>query len=95
LEHFVLQGWREGRAYSNFLYSFIDPVFYSEHYPELGFGPGRYGEAVSHWMYYGAFENRIPNSVTQMLADADIYLFQMGKVASKAIEAAILLPSHS
>jgi hypothetical protein len=89
VHHFVHQGWREGRSYNRFFHSFIDPTFYCARYPELGFDPGRPGEAIRHWMYYGVYEGRIPNRTTQTMVDADLYLFQMGKVGSKSIESAI------
>lgn len=89
VQHFVHQGWREGRSYNRFFYSFIDPAFYCTRYPELGFDCNRLGEAIRHWMYYGVYEGRIPNPITQALVDADLYLFQMGKVGSKSIEAAV------
>ncbi len=85
--HFVQRGCLEGRMYNRFIHSFIDPNFYAQRYPELRLNHP--WQAKQHWMYYGAYEGRIPNSTTQELADAKIHLFQMGKVASKSIEAAI------
>jgi len=89
VHHFVHQGWREGRSYNRFFHSFIEPAFYCDRYPELGFDAHHQGEAIRHWMYYGVYEGRIPNRTTQALVDADLYLYQMGKVGSKSIEAAI------
>ena len=88
LIHFLARGRLEGRAYNKWLYSFIDPEFYLTKYPELKLKTVQ--EAVRHWMYVGAFEKLVPNHVTQDLIDADIHLFQMGKVASKSIEASLV-----
>lgn len=87
LKHFIVSGIKEGRSYNRFFHSFIEPHFYAERYPELGISCA--SESVRHWMYKGVYETRIPNSITQQLVDADIHLFQMGKVASKSIEASI------
>lgn len=89
VQHFIHQGWREGRSYNRFFHCFIAPDFYCRRYPELGLDPARPGDAVRHWMYHGVYEGRIPNRTTESLVDADLYLFQMGKVGSKSIEAAI------
>lgn len=93
LQHFITTGSLEGRSYNKFFYSFIDPEFYAKKYTELEFSD--YGEAIRHWMYYGVYENRIPNIVTQMLVDADIHLFQMGKVGSTTIATAFKSAGYS
>jgi hypothetical protein len=90
--HFIETGWREGRIYSHFLHSFIQPDFYQRRYPELGLTSPQ--EALQHWMYEGFYEDRIPNEVTQLLLDARIHLFQFGKVGSKAIERALYDAGH-
>jgi hypothetical protein len=92
LKHFVAQGWMERRSYSRFFYSFIDPEHYSQKYSDLGFAHS--GEAISHWMYFGVYENKIPNSVTQAFFDAPVHLFQMGKVGSKSIEKSLISAGH-
>jgi len=88
LIHFLKRGKLEGRVYNKWLYSFIDPAFYVTRYPELKLESVQ--DVVRHWMYIGAFQKLIPNQVTQDLIDADIHLYQMGKVASKSIEAALV-----
>jgi hypothetical protein len=88
LIHFLARGRLEGRAYNKWLYSFIDPEFYAKRYPELKLKTVQ--DIVRHWMYEGAFQKLIPNQVTKDLIDADIHLFQMGKVASKSIEASLV-----
>jgi hypothetical protein len=92
LKHFVEQGWMERRSYNRFFYSFIDPEYYSHKYSDLEFS--HFGEAISHWMYFGVYENKIPNVVTQALFDAPVHLFQMGKVGSKSIEMALRDAGH-
>jgi hypothetical protein len=87
VNHFVNRGWQEGRSYSQFLYCFVDPAFYRSAYPELALKTDAH--AVTHWMYEGYFEGRIPNLITKKLLEADFHLFQFGKVGSKAIEHAI------
>jgi hypothetical protein len=92
LLHFISTGHAERRSYNQFLYSFIDPVFYRERYRELRLGDD--ADAVRHWMYFGAYEGRSPNEPTQRLIDADVHLFQMGRVGSKSIEAALYASGH-
>jgi len=92
LKHFVERGWMERRSYSRFFYSFIDPEHYFQKYADLGFA--HFGDAISHWMYFGVYENRIPNSVTQAFFDAPVHLFQMGKVGSKSIEMSLINAGH-
>jgi hypothetical protein len=93
LIHFVFRGYEESRIYNKFFHSFIDPEFYKNRYPELDLISTH--EAIRHWMYFGVYEKRIPNSVTQQLLDANIHLFQMGKVGSKSIEMALLKSGHN
>jgi hypothetical protein len=88
LIHFLRRGKLEGRAYNKWLYSFIDPAFYVTRYPEVKLESVQ--DVVRHWMYIGAFQKLVPNQVTQDLIDADIHLFNMGKVGSKSIEAALV-----
>jgi hypothetical protein len=88
LIHFLRRGKLEGRAYNKWLYSFIDPAFYVTRYPELKLESVQ--DVVRHWMYIGAFQKLVPNQVTQDLIDADIHLFNMGKVGSKSMEASLI-----
>jgi len=87
LIHFLRRGKLEGRAYNKWLYSFIDPAFYVTRYPELKLESVQ--DVVRHWMYIGAFQKLVPNQITQDLIDADIHLFNMGKVGSKSIAASL------
>lgn len=88
LIHFLRRGKIEGRAYNKWIHSFIDPEFYLTKYPELKLKTVQ--DIVRHWMYVGAFQKLVPNQVTQDLIDADIHLFNMGKVGSKSIEASLI-----
>jgi hypothetical protein len=90
--HFIETGWTEGRLYSQFLHSFIQPEFYLKRYPELGLTTPQ--EALRHWMYEGFYDGRIPNEVTQFILDSNVHLFQFGKVGSKAIQEAMYTAGH-
>lgn len=92
IRHFIVRGKLEKRVYSKTLYSFIDPVYYRRKYADLGFQDDT--DAVAHWMYHGAFNGFIPNCVTDDLISARFHLFQMGKVGSKSIVAAIAGAGH-
>jgi hypothetical protein len=87
IRHFVQQGWRERRSYNGFFYAFIDPDFYATRYPELDLKTPR--DAIAHWMYFGVYEGRIPNGVTEEIVSAPFHLFQMGRVGSKSIQSAL------
>ena len=90
--HFIQRGIIEGRAYNRHILAFFDAKDYIERYPELRLADEN--EARRHWMYYGVYEDRVPNRMTQDLLDADIHLFQMGKVGSKSIKHALQLAGH-
>jgi hypothetical protein len=85
--HFIHRGEVEGRAYNRYIQSFLEHEFYMLTYPELSL-KNRH-DALRHWMYYGCFQNRSPNAVSEMFLNSNIHLFQMGKVGSKSIESAI------
>jgi hypothetical protein len=90
--HFLRRGYQEGRAYNRHFLAFLDPKDYAQRYPELSLR--NEWEATRHWMYRGVFERRIPNKMTQDLIDADVHLFQMGKVGSKSIEKSLIQSGH-
>jgi hypothetical protein len=92
INHFVYRGWREGRSYSRFLHSFIDPAYYRSAYPELGLSTD--AAAVRHWVYDGYFEGRVPNRTTRQMLDSEFHVFQFGKVGSKAVERALYAAGH-
>lgn len=87
VRHFIVQGWRERRAYSRFLHAFCEPAFYLLAYPELNLKTE--GEAIRHWMYEGFLEGRDPNQVTKQLREATHHVFNMGKCGSRTIVDAI------
>ncbi len=93
LRHFVARGWFERRSYNRFIYSFLEPEFYFKKYSDLGFA--NIADAIAHWNYFGVYEKKIPNSVTQAFVDAPVHLFQMGKVGSKSIEVALKNAGYS
>jgi hypothetical protein len=90
--HFLQRGFAEGRAYNRRFLAFLDVKDYLERYPELKLA--NEWEARRHWMYRGVFEGRVPNKMTQDLLDADVHLFQMGKVASRSIDKALVRAGH-
>lgn len=85
--HFIRRGSIEKRVYNKTLQAFLDSTFYINKYPELRLNDSK--DALYHWLYRGAFEGKAPNQITSQLLDAGIYLFQMGKVGSKSIQASI------
>jgi len=85
--HFVMQGWRERRAYSRFLHAFCDPEFYRKAHPDLRLAND--GAALRHWMYHGFLEGRDPNHVTAKLRRATYHVFNMAKCGSRSVVDAI------
>lgn len=83
LAHFVVRGKIEGRVYNQTVKSFIDPEFYLNKYAH--FCLKDHNDAIKHWMYTGVFMGLAPNSVACSLLEAEIHLFQMGKVGSMSI----------
>lgn len=45
-------------------------------------------------MYHGYYEKRVPNATTELMLDANVHLFQMGKVGLKSIEVSLLQAGH-
>jgi len=85
--HFVVQGWRERRAYSRFLHAFCEPEFYRQAHPELRLQTD--GAAVRHWMYQGFLEGRDPNRTTMRLRKSPYHVFNMAKCGSRSVVEAI------
>jgi len=85
--HFVVQGWREQRAYSRFLLAFCEPAFYREAHPELRLQTD--GAAIRHWMYQGFLEGRDPNHTTMRLRKTPYHVFNMAKCGSRSVVEAI------
>ena len=87
LKHFRNHGYRQRRLYSKILKSTFDHKFYRQQYPELKL-KSKF-DALTHYSYFGRYEDRIPNKLTAELVNAKTHLYQMGKVGSIAIRDAI------
>lgn len=81
--HFFYQGYYERRIFDPKRLDGFDPGYYRERYPELGLAND--AEAQIHYCYQGWYELRIPNRDSAWLYDADLHVFQMGKVGSHTI----------
>lgn len=81
--HFFYQGYYERRIFDPKRLDGFDPGFYRERYPELLLASD--AEAQIHYCYQGWYEQRIPNRDSAWLHDADLHVFQMGKVGSHTI----------
>lgn len=87
LHHFHFRGYYERRIFDADRLSGFDPVFYRETYPELGLADD--AEAQVHYCYLGYYEQRLANRFAAWHADADLHVFQMGKVGSHSIAQAL------
>ncbi len=85
--HFFLQGYYERRIYDPKRLDGFDPGYYRERYPEIALADD--AEAQIHYCYQGWYEKRVPNRDSAWLYDADLHVFQMGKVGSYAISGAL------
>ena len=81
--HFFYQGYYERRIFDPKRLDGFDPGFYRERYPELALAND--AEAQIHYCYQGWYELRIPNRDSAWLYDADLHVFQMGKVGSHTL----------
>jgi hypothetical protein len=88
IEHFIQRGRIDGRIYNKRILDFLDPDYYIKKYPDLGLSS--HSEAQLNWLYQGIFEGKFPNGTTSKMLNAEIHLFQMGKVGSKSIQSSIL-----
>ncbi|GAB2497571.1 putative capsular polysaccharide synthesis family protein [Arenimonas alkanexedens] len=87
LRHFYYRGYYERRIFDAARLIGFDPGFYRERYPELGLIDD--AEAQIHYHYIGYYEGRVPSRDTAWYLDADLHVFQMGKVGSHAIAQAL------
>ena len=85
--HFFHQGYYERRIYDPKRLDGFDPGYYRERYPEIALDND--AEAQIHYCYQGWYEKRVPNRDSAWLYDANLHVFQMGKVGSHAINAAL------
>ena len=87
IEHFIKRGPLEKRVYNRQLLEFLDWDYYIKIHPDLDL-KGE-SDAIHHWLYHGVFQGKAPNNITSRLLEADIHLFQMGKVGSKSLQYSI------
>jgi len=87
LRHFYYSGYYERRIPDRARLRGFDAPFYRERYPGLGLASD--AEAQIHYCYLGQFEGRAPNAYEAWHQDADLHVFQMGKVGSHSIAAAL------
>ncbi len=85
--HFFHQGYYERRIFDPKRLEGFDPGYYRERYPELPLADD--AEAQIHYCYQGWYEQRVPNRDSAWLYDADLHIFQMGKVGSHTVGAAL------
>lgn len=85
--HFFHQGYYERRIYDPKRLDGFDPGYYRERYPEIALTND--AEAQIHYCYQGWYEKRVPNRDSAWLYDANLHVFQMGKVGSHTISAAL------
>lgn len=87
LRHFYYSGYYERRILDRARLRGFDAPFYRARYPELGLASD--AEAQIHYCYLGCYEGRAPNAYEAWHHDADLHVFQMGKVGSHSIAAAL------
>lgn len=85
--HFVYDGYREGRLFDEDRCKRLDPGYYRRRYPELGLETDEL--AQFHYCYVGYYENRFANADTEWLFNADLHIYQHGKVGSHSIAKAL------
>ncbi len=85
--HFFHQGYYERRIFDPKRLDGFDPGYYRERYPEIALAND--AEAQIHYCYQGWYEKRVPNRGSAWLYDADLHVFQMGKVGSHTIAGAL------
>jgi len=87
LRHFYYRGYYERRIMDRSRLRGFDASFYRERYPELGLASD--AEAQIHYCYLGYYEGRPPSRDAAWYLDADLHVFQMGKVGSHSIAAGL------
>ena len=83
LWHLVYNGFREQRLLDLDRVRRLDPGYYRRRYPELELASD--AQAQMHYCYIGYYEDRFANADTEWLCNADLHIFQPGKVGSSAI----------
>lgn len=85
--HFVTQGYDEHRLIDLDRCLPLVPTYYCERYPELNLAAD--AAAQVHYSYAGYYEGRFANADTEWLCNTDLHIFQLGKVGSHSIAAAL------
>jgi Putative capsular polysaccharide synthesis protein len=85
--HFFHQGYYERRIFDSKRLDGFDPGYYRARYPELDLIDD--AQAQIHYCYQGYYDARVSNADTGWLYDADLHVFQMGKVGSHSIGRAL------
>ncbi|MGB3462376.1 MAG: putative capsular polysaccharide synthesis family protein [Rhodanobacter lindaniclasticus] len=85
--HLVYNGYREGRLFDPDRCRRMDPGYYRRRYPELGLETD--AQAQFHYCYAGYYENRFANADTEWLYNADLHIYQHGRVGSHSIATAL------
>lgn len=85
--HFFHQGYYERRIFDPKRLDGFDPGYYRQRYPDIALAND--AEAQIHYCYQGWYEKRVPNRDSAWLYDADLHVFQMGKVGSHTISDAL------
>jgi hypothetical protein len=87
LQHLVYTGYCQGRVCFPDRCKLLDPDYYRRRYPELKLDTD--ARTQFHYCYIGYYENRLANAETEWLFNADLHVYQQGKVGSHAIAAAL------
>jgi len=85
--HLVYNGYREGRLFDPDRCRRMDPGYYRMRYPELRLKTD--DQAQFHYCYVGYYENLLANADTEWLYNADLHIYQHGRVGSHSIAAAL------
>lgn len=85
--HLVYHGYREGRLFDPDRCTVLDPGYYRRRYPELQLESD--DRAQFHYCYAGYYENRFANADTEWMYNADLHIYQPGKVGSHSIAAGL------
>jgi len=85
--HFYYTGYYERRIFEPARLHGFDGAYYRERYPELALASD--ADAHVHYCYVGYYEGRTANRDVAWFQDADLHVFQMGKVGSHSIAAGL------
>ena len=91
--HLVYNGYREQRLFDLDRCEKLDPGYYRKRYPELELESD--DQAQFHYCYAGYYENRFANADTEWIYNADLHIYQPGKVGSYSIAAGLEKAGYS